>query len=162
MRAGPIIPPDLDATALFRQFQQGTSHLAIVAWEDRQPIGFTTLDNLLGALVGEIRDEFRQASNDWTKLDDGSLIGKGSLPIFTLERALGVDVDRRLLEFVGGLKVESVGGLVLENLGSLPIEGDRITFDQFDVVVNKMSGPKILMVRVYPKKNEADSEHSTF
>ncbi len=162
LRAGPIVPPDLAATELFRQFQQGTSHLAIVAWGDREPIGFTTLDNLLGALVGEIRDEFRQASNDWTKLDDGSLIGKGSLPIFTLERALGVDVDRRLLEFVGGLKIESVGGLVLENLGSLPVEGDRVTFDQFDVVVNKMNGPKILMVRVYPNANGEDSELAGF
>lgn len=150
LRSAPIVPPDLSATELFRRFQQGTSHLAVVAWNDREPLGFITLDNLLGALVGEIRDEFREVGNDWTKLDDGSLLGKGSLPIFTLERALGVEVDKRAVESIGGAQIESVGGLILQSLGDLPREGERVKFDQFDVVVKKMKGPKILLVRVYP------------
>ncbi len=136
---------------MFRRFQQGTTHFAVVAWDDSEPVGFITMDNLLGALVGEIRDEFREVGNDWTKLDDGSLLGKGSLPIFTLERALGVDVDERAVTSIGGADIESVGGLIFQNLGNLPREGERVEFDQFDVVVKKMKGPKILMVRVYPR-----------
>lgn len=143
-RPTPIVQPSLSATELFRQFQQGMPHFAVVAWEDSRPLGFITLDNLLGALVGEIRDEFRQVQNDWMKLDDGSLIGKGSLPIFTLERALGVDIERT--------EVDSVGGLIIERLGELPKVGQRIEFDGFDAVVKKMKGPKILLVRVYAKK----------
>lgn len=155
VRSAPLVPPDLSATELFRRFQQGKSHLAVVAWNDAEPLGFITLDNLLGALVGEIRDEFREVGNDWTKLDDGSLLGKGSLPIFTLERALGIDVDAREIESIGGTEVESVGGLILKNLGDFPREGERVKFDQFDIVVKKMKGPKILLVRVYPEAENA-------
>jgi CBS domain containing-hemolysin-like protein len=97
----------------------------------------------LGALVGEIRDEFKRSSNEWTKLDDGSLMGKGSLPIFTLERVLGLDIPSE--------HADTVGGLVLWKLGELPNEGQRIEFDNFSIVVKKMSGPRILLVRVYPK-----------
>lgn len=137
------VEPTLPAAALFRRFQQGSPHFAVVTWADGKPLGFVTMDNLLAALVGEIRDEFREVGNDWRKLDDGSLLGKGSLPIFTLERALGIDIEEA--------EVDSVGGLILQQLGDLPREGQRIRFDDFDAVVKKMKGPKIVLVRVYPR-----------
>lgn len=94
-------------------------------------------------MVGEIRDEFRQNLNDWTRLDDGTLLGKGSLPIFSLERALGIEIDND--------QVDSVGGLVMWQLGDLPKVGDRIEFERFSVAVKKMQGPRILLLRVHPK-----------
>ena len=79
----------IPALELFRHFRAGAPHFAIIGDRSRKPEGFITLDNLLGALVGEIRDEFRQNDNDWTRLDDGTLRGKASLPIFSFERMLG-------------------------------------------------------------------------
>lgn len=143
LRPVVVVSPSLSATELFRRFRTGAPHFAVVAYNDGHPIGFITLDNLLGALVGEIRDEFRQTHNEWSKLDDGSLIGKGSLPIFTLERALGIDIDES--------GVDSVGGLILQQLGDLPEEGQRIAFPLFDAVVKKMNGPRIVLVRIIPK-----------
>ena len=137
------IPPDMPAMELFRRFRDGAAHFAVIGDKGQRPLGFITLDNMLSALVGEIRDEFRQSRNDWMTLDDGSLIGKGSLPIFTLERALGVDIDND--------QVDSVGGLIMWKLGDVPQEGDRIEFEQFDIVVKKMSGPRIAMLRIYPR-----------
>jgi CBS domain containing-hemolysin-like protein len=137
------VSPTLSATELFRRFREGNPHFAVVAYDGQPPIGFITLDNLLGALVGEIRDEFRRTRNEWTKLDDGSLIGKGSLPIVTVERALGIDIDED--EF------DSIGGLILQTLGDLPNEGQRVEFEHFDVVVRKMLGPRIVLVHIFPK-----------
>ncbi|MGL4603051.1 MAG: hemolysin family protein [Iodobacter sp.] len=138
------VSPSLSVTELFKRFRDGAPHFAVVAYSDGQPLGFITLDNLLGALVGEIRDEFRQAQNEWSKLDDGSLIGKGSLNIFTLERALGIDIEET--------EADSVGGLIMQQLGDLPEEGQRICFQDFDAVVKKMNGPRIVLVRIYPKE----------
>ena len=137
------VSPTLSATELFRRFREGNPHFAVVAYDGQPPIGFITLDNLLGALVGEIRDEFRRTRNEWTKLDDGSLIGKGSLPIVTVERALGIDIDED--EF------DSIGGLILQTLGDLPNEGQRVEFEHFDVIVRKMLGPRIVLVHILPK-----------
>jgi CBS domain containing-hemolysin-like protein len=145
------IQPETPAMELFRRFRKGAPHFAVIGLKGEPPMGFITLDNLLGALVGEIRDEFRQSYNDWAMLDDGSLMGKGSLPIFTLGRALGIELDSD--------EADSVGGLVMEKLGALPQEGDRIAFDQFDIVIKKMIGPRIVLLRVYPKV--ADSEQSS-
>ena len=138
-----VVPPSLSAANLFRRFRLGAPHFAVVAYKDERPLGFVTLDNLLGALVGEIRDEFRQTQNEWSRLDDGSLIGKASLPIFTLEQALGIDIDESV--------ADSVGGLILQQLGDLPKEGQRIPFTRFDAVIKKMNGPRIVRVHIIPK-----------
>ncbi|RFU48794.1 hemolysin family protein [Paraburkholderia sp. DHOC27] len=138
------VQPEMPALELFRRFRKGAPHMALVGHKNAAPIGFLTLDNLLGALVGQIHDEFRQGDADWTRMDDGTLMGKGSLPVVSLERALGIDIDEG--------RAESVGGLVIQALNDLPSEGQRIDFDRFDIVVKKMKGPRILLVRVYPKE----------
>lgn len=151
LRHVEYVPPNTPALELFRRFRKGAPHFAMVGYRDSKPVGFLTLDNLLSALVGQIRDEFRQNDNDWTLLDDGTLIGKGSLPLFTLGIALGIDLDNE--------EVESIGGLIMQVLGDLPEEGQKIEFTQFDVVVKKMNGPRIILVRVHPKAGEQSDKH---
>lgn len=46
-----------EALDLLPRFQSGTTHLALV-YKDEQLVGFVTLDNLLDALIGKIKDEF--------------------------------------------------------------------------------------------------------
>ena len=137
------VSPDRHATEVFRKLQKGAPHFTVVGYENSPPIGFITLDNLLAAMVGDIRDEFRQSQSAWTKLDDGSLLGKASLPLNTLERTIGIDIESE--------DADTIGGLILWALGDLPKEGQRVAFKSFDVVVKKMIGPRILLVRVYPK-----------
>ena len=148
VRPVQYVNPTMPALALFRRFRKGAPHLALVGRKGARPIGFLTLDNLLGALVGQIHDEFHQGGNDWTRMDDGTLMGKGSLPVVSLEQALGIDIDEG--------RAESVGGLVINALNDLPTEGQRVSFDRFDIVVKKMKGPRIVLVRVYPKDLDDD------
>ncbi|CAG9244549.1 hemolysin family protein [Paraburkholderia unamae] len=146
VRPVQYVRPDTPALALFRRFRKGAPHFALVGHKGARPIGFLTLDNLLGALVGQIHDEFHQADTDWTRMDDGTLMGRGSLPVVSLEQALGIDIDEG--------RAESVGGLVIHALNDLPTEGQRVSFDRFDIVVKKMKGPRIVLVRIYPKDLE--------
>jgi CBS domain containing-hemolysin-like protein len=135
------------AQQIFRRFRHGAPHFALIGEKGKRPVGFITLDNLLGAMVGEIRDEFRLNENDWLPQADGTLIGKASLPIFSLERALGIDIEN---EELGLDEVESVGGLLMVKLGDIPQQGQKIEFPRFDVVVKKMKGPRILLLKVIP------------
>jgi CBS domain containing-hemolysin-like protein len=146
VRPVQYVRPETHALALFRRFRKGAPHFALVGRKGARPMGFLTLDNLLGALVGQIHDEFHQADTDWTRMDDGTLMGRGSLPVVSLEQALGIDIDEG--------RAESVGGLVIHALNDLPTEGQRVSFDRFDIVVKKMKGPRIVLVRVYPKDLE--------
>ncbi|HEU5437606.1 MAG TPA: hemolysin family protein [Telluria sp.] len=141
------------AQDMFRRFREGAPHFAMIGEKGKRPVGFITLDNLLGAMVGEIHDEFRLNENDWLKQEDGTLIGKASLPIFSLERALGIDINN---EEMGLDEVESVGGLLMVKLGDIPKQGQRIEFPKFDIVVKKMNGPRIVLVKVIPQLQRDD------
>ena len=143
------------AIELFRRFRTGAPHFALIGEKGKRPVGFITLDNLLGAIVGEIRDEFRLNENDWIRQADGTFIGKASLPIVSLERVLGIDIDN---EAMGLDEVESVGGLLMAKLGDIPKQGQRIEFPRFDVVVKKTNGPRILLVKVIPRLERGADE----
>jgi CBS domain containing-hemolysin-like protein len=154
LRPVELISARTPALELFRRFRDGAPHFALIGEKGKRPVGFITLDNLLGAMVGEIRDEFRRNENDWLKQPDGTLVGKASLPIFSLERILGIDIEN---EELGLEDVESVGGLIMVKLGDIPKQGQRISFVDFDIVVKKMNGPRIVLVKVMPK-TERDLE----
>jgi CBS domain containing-hemolysin-like protein len=152
LRPVEVISARTPAPDIFRRFKTGAPHFAMIGEKGKRPVGFITLDNLLGAMVGEIRDEFRLNENDWLTQPDGTLIGKASLPIFSLERALGIDIEN---EEMGLDEVESVGGLLMVKLGDIPTQGQRIAFSRFDVVVKKMNGPRIVLVKVIPQLERA-------
>lgn len=154
LRPIQYIPAHMPAMELFRMFTQGAPHFAVIGQQGHKPRGFITLDNLLSAMVGEIRDEFCPGRSTWQRQDDGSLLGKGSLPIFSLERILGIDIENEELELDD---VDSVGGLILAKLRDIPEENETVSFDTFDIIVNKMNGPRIEWVSVYPKEPEVSS-----
>ena len=143
LRPVECFPPNLPAIELFRRFRQGAPHFAIVGYPGQKPAGFLTLDNLLSAFVGHINDEFNQEKYTWLVQEDQSLIGRGSLSIFSLEQMLGIDIPEQ--------EAESVGGMIMYQLEDLPQEGQKIEFEQFSVVVKKMEGPRIVKVQVFPK-----------
>lgn len=143
LRQVEFVPPNMPAVELFTRFRKGAPHFALVGHKGSKPVGFLTLDNLLSALIGQIRDEFRENENDWSLLEDGRLLGKGSLPLYTLGTALGIELDSD--------EVESIGGLIMQKLGDVPVEGQKIEFAQFDAVVQKMNGPRIVLVCIHPK-----------
>ncbi len=158
LRPVELISARTPAQDLFRRFRDGAPHFALIGEKGKRPVGFITLDNLLGAIVGEIHDEFRLNENDWLRQDDGTLVGKASLPIVSLEAILGVEINN---EALGLDDVESVGGLLMVKLGDIPKQGQRIEFGDFAVVVKKMNGPRIVLVKIIPRaraSGEADAD----
>ena len=147
-----LVAPDLPASELFRRFRLEGQHMAIIGYAGHRPTGMLTFDDVLSALVGGIRDEFRRSRTDWTRLEDGSVIAMGTLPIFTLEQFLGIDIDAQ--------DVRTVGGLIMQKLETLPEAGQRIEFESFDVVVEKMEGARMTQIHVYPKVATPDDDFS--
>jgi CBS domain containing-hemolysin-like protein len=148
LRPIQYVPAHMPAMELFRQLTQGAPHFVIIGQQGQKPRGFITLDNLLSAMVGTIKDEFRPSDAGWQEQEDGALLGKGSMPIFSLERELGIDIENEELDLED---VDSVGGLILAKLRDIPESNQTVSFDEFDIVVTEMNGPRIEWVKVYPR-----------
>ncbi len=149
-RPALLVPPTLPATDLFRSFRLEGQHMAIVGYPDEVPRGLLTFDDLLSALIGRIRDEFGATDVDWSRLEDGTIVARGSLPIFTLEQTLGLDLD----EEANGAR--TVGGMILERLDRLPAKGERIEFAAFTVEIEAVQKTRIAKLRILPKRLQQD------
>ncbi|MCP0914648.1 MULTISPECIES: hemolysin family protein [Legionella] len=138
------VPQRWSTLDLLHKFREGMPHFALVYSKKGALLGFVTLDNLLHVLIGRIKDEFHRTQEDWTINPDGSLSVKGDCSIYSLERALNLEIDP------GEEEIETFSGLVFTRLHSIPKVGDRIHFEEFDVVIEKMRASRILMARIYP------------
>jgi len=127
----------LKAIKVLDYFRAGRTHFALV-YHDEKPIGFITLDNLLYALMGKMRDEFNLTQDDWKKVSENSYLIKGASPVYVIEQL----IDKDLSQF----HVDTVAGLLLENLGEMPKEGDQWKQPEFTLQVKKVKGPKIIEV----------------
>lgn len=139
---------------LLRRFRQGAPHLAIVLDESDQLAGFLTLEDLMEAIFGEITDEHdarrtTQITRRIQVLKDGSLLMRGELPVFRLERELKIAIG-------GDQDVSTVAGLLTAKLGHLPQSGDHAEFEGFTLVAQRVSGNRVELVKVLLPAAEDD------
>ena len=98
-------------------------------------------------LIGRIKDEFHKTQDDWVANPDGSLTVKGKCSIYALEQALDRDIEVPTDD-----QIETVAGLIMHRLGGMPSHDARLEFPEFDVWIQKIDGPHIQQMTIYPKK----------
>lgn len=135
-----LVEDSMPATDILQKFRGGAPHLAIVVDGLGAVVGFITLDHILESLIGTIQDEFRHRRPSWVRQADGSWIGDGALPIYSLERLLDLDIPEE--------EVNSVGGLAIRALDRIPLPGDVARFEGFEIEVREMQGATVGKVRV--------------
>lgn len=142
----------LPAIDLLRKLRGGMPHFALVyTAREENLIGFVTMDNLLHVLVGRIQDEFHRTRDDWVKNDDGSYIMPGNASIYSLERALDIDIESEEISD----DVDTLSGIIMSRLEAMPKVGSRVELQQFSLVVASMRGARVLQVRVYPHQRNS-------
>ena len=149
----PFIRPLLKVSArlpaldLLRRFRQGMPHFALVYKSKSEIAGFITLDNLLHILVGRIKDEFHRTRDDWVTHKDGSFSVKGNCSVYVIERVLDLDLP---LSEDEEENIETVSDLVQSRLKT-PHPGDICSFENFDLIVERMKNTNILLVKIRQK-----------
>ena len=146
LRKLPRIDQEAPLSELLAQFRKGAPHLAIVTDRLDNEIGFVTFELVIEALLGPVQDEFTKTEPRWTRAEDGSLTGPGSLSLFSLEDALGRPVPV--------VEANSVAGLLIEQLGRIPSPGEKVHFPGFEMEVLSVDGPRVENVRIRPVARE--------
>lgn len=138
----------LPAIDLLRKFREGMPHFALIYKGRENLLGFVTLDNLLHVLIGRIKDEFHKTQDDWIMNADKTIIAKGDCSIYSLERALDRDITLNKDEE----DLDTLAGLIIVRFGTLPNVGEKISFREFDAVIEEVKGSQIRKVKIIPLK----------
>jgi putative hemolysin len=147
VRPIPRVIDTMPADRLLAFLRDRRSHQAIVLNEADRVVGFITLEDVIGELLGAVPDEFKSPRLLPLRLSDGRVRLPGGLP---LERA------RIWVEGAWPVGNQTVGAFVAEQAGGLPEPGAQITVLDLPVEVESVEDGAVTSVIVTPPYLEAD------
>ncbi|MFQ5583052.1 MAG: transporter associated domain-containing protein, partial [Calditrichia bacterium] len=131
---------------LLREFQRERIHMALVVDEYGGIAGLVTLEDVIEEIVGEIQDEYDKEAPLFKKVDENTYLVDGRMTVEEINENLNFDLPIEE-------QVETISGFILNILGSLPKEKEKVEFNQYQFVVERIRKNRILKVRIEKKKS---------
>ena len=140
MRPIRFVPESKSVHDLLREMQQEGAHMVIVVDEYGSTAGLATLEDLVEAILAEIRDE-HEPESDVTLDESGGYIVSGNFDIARLGDMLGFRPEE-------DIESTTVGGLVSEWLGHVPRPGESVERDGVRIAVLASDDLRVEQVRI--------------
>ncbi len=138
-----FIPEGKNVGDLLGEFQQNSTHFAVVVDEYGGTAGVVTLEDILEEIVGDIRDEYdldeNSASPELTAA--GELVVDARTPIYEVNDALGIAIP-------DDEDVDTVGGYVSSALGRIPKVGELLRTATFEITVLESDERRVLRAKI--------------
>ena len=136
------VPESKRASNLLREMQRKRMQMALVVDEYGGISGLVTTEDLLEELVGEIEDEhdvgdLRRAE----RFEDGSLLIDALISLNDLEELLDI-------KFEEGVPYDTLAGLILAKIGRFPVQGEKISWQNYELVCEEITPTSIVKVRL--------------
>jgi CBS domain containing-hemolysin-like protein len=137
-----VVPETTTINDLLLQFRAEHQQMAAVIDEWGSFEGIATVEDVIEAVVGDLRDEFDvdEREHSIRERGDGVFDIDGSVTLSAVSDTLGGNFESE--------EVETIGGLVLGSLDRAPERGDSIEVGGYVVEVTDVDGTRISTVRV--------------
>jgi len=147
-----IAPETMALSDLLRQFREDQQQMVAVIDEWGAFEGIATVEDVVEALVGDLRDEFDMDEREPSirRRGDGGYDIDGGVPLSKIN-------DMIEGEFTSE-EVETIGGLVLEQLNRVPERGDHVEVAGYVVEVTSVEGSRISTVRIHEREEDDSVE----
>ena len=131
VRPAYFVPENVKADILFRNMKKGRHSMAVVLDEYGGMIGIVTLKDLVEQLVGDLEPEEadkKTLSPKIIRLDSNLWKICGNVELESLEKAIGVMLNREMYD--------TFTGLVFNTLGQVPDDGQEIDLEASDLLIH--------------------------
>ncbi len=147
-----FVPQTKKAGDLFREFQRKKIHLAVAVDEYGGVTGIVTMEDLLGKLFGEIREDYTESPDNIREITRGRYEIAADMPIadFNLHTGLTLSSEQHV----------SIGGLVSGALGRVPGANESVILDGIRYKVLKREGGRLISLLVDTSKSQAFKQKS--
>lgn len=148
VREAMFVPENLKINELLREFQLKKSHLAVIVDEYGGTSGIVTLEDIIEEIVGEIDDEFDEATDGivYEKMSDNEYVFDGKTSLNDFCKIISYPFDN--LEHVKG-DAETLAGLILSIHGNFPEMNSIIRYENIEFRVEAMDNRRIQKVKVF-------------
>jgi len=143
-----FVPESKKINDLLKEFQERKIHMAIVVDEYGGTSGLITLEDILEEIVGDINDEFDIEETIYSRIDKQNFVFEGRTLLKDFCKVTGIDYAS--FNQIKG-EADTMAGLILEIKQDLPYKGEKVSFDNFDLVVDAVDNRRIKRIRVILK-----------
>ncbi len=141
-----IIPESKKVSNLLRDFKVQKVHLAVIYDEYGGLKGIVSLEDVLEEIVGEIEGEHRKDEVPIIKKNDREYLILSGVSIHDFNKEFGSSIPDE--------DFHSIGGFVFSLIGRLPTRGQSVHHENFQFIVEKMKGPRILRLQLKIREKE--------
>lgn len=140
MRPPYFIPETKKVDDLLREFRRSKQQLAIVRDEYGVTSGLVTIEDLLEQIVGDIQDEYDVEEPKVQVIDRHTTILDGKMGLSEVNDRMGLELPEE--------EADTIGGFVFGLLGHQAAQGERISWNALEFVVEATDGRRITKVRL--------------
>jgi CBS domain containing-hemolysin-like protein len=130
------VPETKRVSELLREFKKQNVHIAMVVDEYGGVEGLVCLEDLLEEIVGEIQDEGDVEEKTVQKIGEHTYRISAMLPLEEFNALFDSTIESE--------DYETIGGFVLDRLGHFPKWGEKVRYEDLEIVVYRSRGVRIL------------------
>ena len=142
LREAFFVPDTKDADDLFRELQTSRRHMAVLVDEYGGFSGIITIEDLVEAIMGDIREEDETAEPEVLQLSEDAYLVDGGI--------LLEDLNEKLQLSLCSENYDTLSGYMIENLGHIPKENEQVSIltDGWELQAEQMKDNRIARVHL--------------
>lgn len=141
-----FVPESKRIDSLLREFKRRHVHIAIAIDEYGGVSGIVCMEDIIEEIVGDIQDEFDNEREDMLPLGDGVWLCDARMSIDELDEVFAGEIG-------DDEEFETLGGFVFDLFGKIPVKYEKVSWKNFDFIIQDMEGHKINTVKIVLKKD---------
>jgi CBS domain containing-hemolysin-like protein len=143
-----FIPENFKVRNLLFEFQKRHLKIALVVDEYGILKGLITLEDILEELFGEFFTEREEPHEPIQKLSENYFLLSGKALLEEVKEVLEIPFELEVIE-----DLKTVNGLMLSLFQGIPKEGEKVNYLDWEFIIRKTEGRKILLVEAKKVKN---------
>ncbi|MBQ9538085.1 MAG: HlyC/CorC family transporter [Treponema sp.] len=140
IRKAYFVPESKRIDSLLREFKRRHVHIAIAIDEYGGISGIVCMEDIIEQIVGDIQDEFDNEREDILPLGDNVWLCDARVDLDDLNETIGASFPTD--------DFDTLGGFVFDLFGKIPVKFEKVSWKDYDFIVQEMEGHKVDVIKV--------------
>jgi CBS domain containing-hemolysin-like protein len=150
IRKAFFVPESKRIDSLLREFKRRHVHIAVAIDEYGGISGIVCLEDIIEEIVGDIQDEFDNENEDILPVGDKIWICDGRINLD--------DLNDKIESSFPNEEFDTLGGFVFDLFGKIPVKYEKVSWRNYDFIIQDMEGHRINLIKIIEKDEEEQVE----
>ena len=146
IRKAYFVPESKRIDGLLREFKRRHLHIAMAVDEYGGISGIVCMEDIIEEIVGDIQDEFDNEREDVVSLGEHIWMCDARVNLDDLNESLSADFPTE--------DFDTLGGFVFDLFGRIPAKYEKISWNNWEFIVQDMEGHRIHLIKVLKREED--------